>query len=436
MLQEYKQHIISQFPFLLESRILIAVSGGVDSMVLLHLLQQLNLNCSVVHCNFNLRGTESDLDEEFIRDYCIQKAIPCYVKSFDTIFYADKHKISIQMAARELRYQWFHELEKKHQFKYILTAHHLDDQVETFLINFIRGTGIEGLLGIPEVNDTIIRTLLCFSREQILNFANEQNIKWREDSSNASDKYFRNKLRHQVIPVLKELNPSFLKSFQSTIARLKQSENAVVECSKKTLDKLIQVNNNQIFIKISELKKLENYTFYLYQWLKEFGFSAWNDIYALVDGQSGKQIFSQTHVLLKNRDALILVEKSSSEHDTLFVLKNIEEELKFPLKLTLCNDSYIQEQNKSIIFVDADKIEFPLIVRKWREGDVFYPLGMKGSKKVSKFFKDEKISIFDKQKIWILESNNKIVWIIDYRQDDRFKVEQTTQTTLKIEFLK
>jgi len=208
------------------------------------------------------------------------------MKSFDTISYADKHKISIQMAARELRYQWFHELEKKHQFKYILTAHHLDDQVETFLINFIRGTGIEGLLGIPEVNDTVIRTLLCFSREQILNFANEQNLNWREDSSNASEKYFRNKLRHQVIPVLKELNPSFLKSFQSTIARLKQSENIVTYYSKKTLDKLIQVNNNQIFINISELKKNEDYTFYLYQWLKEFGFSAWNDIYALVDGQS------------------------------------------------------------------------------------------------------------------------------------------------------
>lgn len=277
---------------------------------------------------------------------------------------------------------------------------------------------------------------MCFSREQILNFANEQNLNWREDSSNASEKYFRNKLRHQVIPVLKELNPSFLKSFQSTIARLKQSENIVTYYSKKTLDKLIQVNNNQIFINISELKKNEDYTFYLYQWLKEFGFSAWNDIYALVDGQSGKQIFSQTHILLKNRDALILVEKSSSEDDNLFVIENIEEELKFPLKLTLCNDSYIQEQNKSTIFVDADKIEFPLIIRKWREGDVFYPLGMKGSKKVSKFFKDEKISIFDKQKIWILESNKNIVWIIDYRQDDRFKVEQTTQTTLKIEFLK
>lgn len=435
MINKFKNHIESNFHFLLKSKLLVAVSGGVDSMVLLHLLEKNNLNISVAHCNFQLRGEESNEEEYFVENYCLNHNIQFFSKKFETNTYAMNNKLSIQLAARELRYNWFESLLNENGFNFILTAHHLDDQVETFLINFTRGTGIEGLTGIPAINNKIIRTLLPFSREEILMYAKDFNLEWREDSSNASDKYFRNKLRHQVIPILKELNPSFLDSFLNTINNLKTVESIVEKTSIKTLNNLIQKKENQNFVKISELIKIENYSFFLYQWLNQYGFTAWNDIYNLIDAQSGKQIVSPSHVLLKNRDELILTEIKNKE-EPVFLLNNLEEELKFPLKLTLCNVSYIHEQNKNSIFVDAEKIQFPLKIRRWKEGDVFYPLGMNGSKKVSKFFKDEKFSLFDKQNTWILESNDKIVWIVGYRQDDRFKIETTTQTTLKIEFLK
>lgn len=435
MFINFKDHIESNFPFLLKSNLLIAVSGGVDSMVLLHLLEKINLNISVAHCNFQLRAEESNEEENFVKKYCEEHQIHLFVKRFATKEYAIQNKLSIQLAARELRYDWFNLVMKENNFDFLLTGHHLDDQVETFLINFTRGTGIEGLTGIPAINNNIIRVLLPFSREAILNYATENNLQWKEDSSNASDKYFRNKVRHQVIPVLKELNPNFLESFKNTLIHLKTSEQIVNKYSIETLNKLIQVKDNKEFIKISELSKINDYTFYLYQWLKEYGFTAWKDIYQLIQAQTGKQIYSPTHILVKNRDELIL-SSISKPNDAIYFIPSINEELKFPLKLTLCNLSNINEQNKNSIFVDADKIQFPLIVRKWKEGDVFYPLGMNGSKKVSKFFKDEKFSLFDKQNTWILESNNNIIWIIGYRQDDRFKINETTQTTIKIEFLK
>lgn len=433
MINAVHKHIQSNLPFLMKSKLLLAVSGGLDSMVLLAIMQQLKLNIGVVHCNFNLRGEESDADEEFVKHQANRLKITCFSKRFDTEKYANTTKKSIQVAARELRYQWFQELALQHGYDFVLTAHHLDDQVETFLINFTRGTGLEGLTGINEVNGIVVRPLLPYSREELTAYAIHHTISWREDSSNSSDKYLRNRVRHQVIPILKELNPSFLNAFKQTISHLREAENAIDNTSSFYFDKAIKNIENQLIINIVELKKIPNYSFYLYQWLKKYGFKAWNDIAELVEAQSGKQIFSPTHVLLKNRTELIVARIEPSNSQT-YAINTIDSSVNFPLKLVLCNQSNIPTLDKNTIFVNADVLQFPLTIRKWEEGDYFYPSGMQGKKKVSKYFKDEKLSLFEKQSIWILESNSQIVWIIGHRADSRFMSKNETINTIKITY--
>nr|WP_298657655.1 tRNA lysidine(34) synthetase TilS [uncultured Flavobacterium sp.] len=417
----------------MKSKLLLAVSGGLDSMVLLAIMQQLKLNIGVAHCNFSLRGEESDADEEFVKHQANSLKITCFSKRFDTEKYANTTKKSIQVAARELRYQWFQELALQHEYDFVLTAHHLDDQVETFLINFTRGTGLEGLTGINEVNGIVVRPLLPYSREELTAYAIHNAISWREDSSNSSDKYVRNRVRHQVIPILKELNPSFLNAFKQTISHLREAENVIDNTSSFYFDKIIKNIENQLIINILELKKTPNYPFYLYQWLKKYGFKAWDDIAELVEAQSGKQIFSPTHVLLKNRTELIVARIEPSNSQT-YAINTIESSVNFPLKLVLCNQSNLHTSDKNTIFVDADVLQFPLTIRKWEEGDYFYPSGMQGKKKVSKYFKDEKLSLFEKQSIWILESNSQIVWIIGHRADARFMSKNETINTIKITY--
>lgn len=433
MIDAVHKHIQSNLPFLLKSKLLIAVSGGLDSMVLLDLLYKLNFQVAIAHVNFQLRGAESNEDENFVKLQAEKYQIPIFINRFDTEEYVAKNKKSVQVAARELRYKWFQQLAEQQGFDYILTAHHVDDQVETFLINFTRGTGIEGLTGINQVNGMIVRPLLPFSREELMNYATHHTIFWREDSSNATDKYVRNKLRHQVIPVLKELNPNFLDSFKQTISHLREAENVIGKISSDYFNKTIKNTENQLIINILELKKIPNYSFYLHQWLKQYGFKAWNDITELVEAQSGKQIFSSTHVLLKNRTELI-VARIEPSNDQAYAINTIDSSVNFPLKLVLCNQSNPNFSDKNTIFVDADLLEFPLIIRKWKKGDYFYPSGMLGRKKVSKYFKDEKLSLFEKQSIWILESNSQIVWIIGHRADARFMSKNETINTIKITY--
>lgn len=433
MINAVHKHIQSNLPFLMKSKLLLAVSGGLDSMVLLAIMQQLKLNIGVAHCNFSLRGEESDADEEFVKHQANRLKITCFSKRFDTEKYANTTKKSIQVAARELRYQWFQELALQHEYDFVLTAHHLDDQVETFLINFTRGTGLEGLTGINEVNGIVVRPLLPYSREELTAYAIHNAISWREDSSNSSDKYLRNRVRHQVIPILKELNPSFLNAFKQTISHLSEAENTIDKTSSFYFDKAIKNTENQLIINILELKKIPNYSFYLYKWLKKYGFKAWNDIAELVEAQSGKQIFSSTHVLLKNRTELIVARIEPSNFET-YAINTIDSSVNFPLKLVLCNQSNITTLDKNTIFVNADVLQFPLTIRKWEEGDYFYPSGMQGKKKVSKYFKDEKLSLFEKQSIWILESNSQIVWIIGHRADARFMSKNETINTIKITY--
>ena len=431
MLIKFQNHLYTNFSQLKDKKLLLAVSGGIDSMVLLDLYYKLRFDICVVHCNFQLRGKDSDGDEMLVREICQDRHIPYFIETFDTLEFANENKLSIQLAARKLRYDWFQEIISL-GFDYVLTAHHLDDNVETFLINFTRGTGLEGLTGIPAQNGNIIRPLLPFSREEIENYAKANNIQWREDSSNASDKYFRNKLRHDIVPILKELNTGFLDSFQNTLNHLQQAESLVNDASKLVYEKVVEVKENQLEIHLKPLLQFKNYKAYLYQWLKEYRFSAWNDIYDLVEAQSGKQVFSETHILLKDREKLILSERKSTDKSEVFIIQSIESKVNIPLKLRFSKAVNIFETHSNCIFVDENKLKFPLTIRKWQEGDYFYPSGMNGKKKLSKYFKDEKYSLLDKENQWLLCSEDQIVWVIGKRADNRFTSNETTQNNIKI----
>ncbi len=436
MIKNLEQHLNNNFSFLKGKKLLLAVSGGIDSIILLELFHQLKYKIAVLHCNFSLRGLESDGDEAFVKAFCYDKKIPVFIQNFDTKQFAIDYKLSIQVAARKLRYDWFYEQLNEHNFDFILTAHHLDDNLETFIINLSRGTGLDGLTGIPSQNDKIIRPLLPFSREEIENYANENGIQWREDSSNASDNYLRNKIRHGIVPILKEINPNFLDSFQKTQNHLSDAQTIVADGEYIIFKEVVTENEDgTIYFNLKKLLQLSNYSAYLYQWLKEFEFTAWQDIYDLVYAQSGKKVFSENYILLKDREFLILyADETVNDKEEYFIEEN-QLEVKIPLNLSICKVADIFETNSNAIFVDKNKLQFPLTIRKWQESDYFYPYGMKGKKKLSKFFKDEKFSIHNKANVWLLCSNNEIVWIINKRFDDRFKVTNTTTNILKITIL-
>lgn len=433
MLEKLKQNITIQFPFLKGKKLLIAISGGLDSVVLTQLFHSLNFDISLAHCNFHLRGLESDADEEFVKNIGKKLALETFTTGFNTNEYASTNKTSTQIAARELRYHWFQELVVKHQFEYVLTAHHADDNLETFLINLSRGTGLEGLTGIPAINNTIVRPLLIFSREEIEQFANKNRIEWREDQSNASTKYVRNKIRHQIIPILKELNPTVLNSFQKTTANLKGSQQIINDTITQVKKKVISADENGITkLNIAVIQKLSNPKAYLFELLKSYDFTEWNDIENLLSAQSGKHVFSKTHRLLKDRDFLLLTEVPAQKKLSEILITKNTKEIFDPFHLRLENVSEIQQLHENTLFLDADKLTFPLKLRKWEKGDSFYPIGMQGKKKLSKFFKDEKYSLITKENTWLLCSENQIVWIVGKRQDRKFNATKTSSNILKI----
>ena len=434
MLEELESHINRNFSILKESKLLIAISGGIDSVVLTHLCYNSKLNIALAHCNFNLRGEESDTDEAFVVQLAERLNLEVFTQRFDTKKYAEDNKCSIQMAARELRYNWFEELAEQLQFDYILTAHHADDNLETFLINFTRGTGLEGLTGIPEVNGKFVRPLLPFSSEAIITYAKDNKIKWRDDSSNASVKYLRNKLRHEVIPILKEINPSLLLSFQNTLDNLNDVSTVVEDRIELFLEQAIEsIDKDKIVLKVSEFKKQNNPKTYLFEVLKDYGFTAWNDVANLLEAQSGKYVSSNTHRLIKHGEYLLLSEMFQDNIEDI-IIQDITQEVETPLGVLTCSEvKEISQNTVTSIYVDENLLKFPLFVRKRKEGDVFYPLGMKGKKKLSKYLKDEKLSLLEKEQTLLLCSNNDIVWVINKRADNRFRVTDKTKAILKIE---
>lgn len=432
MLKEFKQHIDQNFPFLENSTLLVAISGGIDSVVLTHLMNELGFNFSLCHCNFQLRGNESHTDEGFVKTLGERLGRQVFTTSFETEKYATKNKVSIQVAARDLRYQWFQSLIEKHSFDFVLTAHNSNDNLETFLINLTRGTGLDGLTGIPSINKKTVRPLLTTSREDIEKYALINDISWCEDKSNASTKYVRNKIRHQVIPTLKEINPSILDTFQNTLEHLNESQQIVNDHIQELSKELLITEGSLIKIDISKVNKLENKKAYLYELLHSYGFTEWNDVLSLLTSQSGKYVSSSTHRLIKNREYLLLTDaKIDSE---VYLIEEGTNEIKNPIHLTFETSDIknLNDANETTIYLDKEAIKFPLTLRKWQKGDVFYPIGMKGKKKLSKFFKDEKYSIIEKENTWLLCSENNILWIIGKRQDRRLIANNNSSIITKI----
>jgi len=439
LFDRFKIHLQESFPELRSKKLLLATSGGIDSMVLCHLLTKLQCDLSLAHCNFNLRGNDSDQDEALVKSEAIKNNLHLHLIHFDTKAYAKKVKTSIQIAARDLRYTWFDTLLKGEGYDYLLTAHHADDNVETFIINLSRGTGLDGLTGIPEKTANIRRPLLPFSKEDILLYAKEAQIKWREDQSNQDNKYLRNKIRNELVPLLKEINPSFLDSFSSTQKNLQGSKEIVRDSMKNVLDTVVgQSDDNAIMaFKINELLKLSGKHSYFYEIFHPYGFSQMDNLNSLLSAQSGKQLLSKTHRLVKDRDTLLLSKRLTEgaalklnqihEGDQQIVLNDVSIHLEELAQKELRDLDF----NVNTANFDKNLLTYPLSVRKWEKGDYFYPIGMKGKKKLSKFFKDEKYSLFQKENIWLLCSGSDVIWVIGKRMDDRYKVTDKTIHILK-----
>jgi tRNA(Ile)-lysidine synthase len=435
VLKKFQKHIDNKFPYLKQSTVLIACSGGLDSTVLAYLFHASNIKFSLAHCNFNLRGKESDKDEIFVKNLGSYLNTPVYTTHFNTVAYNEKKRISIQMAARELRYDWFEKIKKKHHINYTLTGHHKDDVLETFLINFTRGTGLDGLTGIPEVNGKILRPLLPFTRKEIQEYAEKNSLVWREDESNSSTKYIRNKIRHDVVPILKSLNPNFFKSFDSTLSHLQDSQYLIHDSIAQLRKELLLKKENASFtIPMSKILQLTNAKANLYEILKPFGFTNWKDIKNILGAQTGKQLISKTHKILKNRNELIITKHQHTAQE-IFTISSETSRISSPIELTFTDIDTLGEFNKHTAYLDKQKLKGNLIVRKWQKGDYFYPLGMKGKKKLSNYFKDSKLSLHEKEAIWILCDSENIVWIIGSRMDDRYKITKKTNKIFQIKLI-
>jgi tRNA(Ile)-lysidine synthase len=342
------------------------------------------------------------------------------------------------MAARKLRYDFFDKLRNEHLFDAVLTAHHADDNLETFFINLSRGSGLDGLVGIPNKNKYVIRPLLLFTRAQILEYASENKLKWREDSSNASLYYQRNHLRHELMPALKTIYPSIINALQSTQNYLKSSQDLLQNHIKAISDEVIEYSNtSEKHYSVSALKNLNPLRSYIFPLFRCYGFTDFDELYNLIDAQTGKQIHSKTHSLLKDRSVLILTKKSLNKK----FYQKIEAEnstvriYEYDISLKLENPSELGVSNHNTLFLDADKVQFPLVLRTWKEGDYFYPSGMSGKKKMSKFFKDQKLSIIEKSKVLLLCSNDAVIWVLGMRSDARFLADKKTIKLLKINIL-
>ena len=432
----FLNNIEKNFSSLLNNKFIVAVSGGVDSIVLLHLCRNLKLNFVIAHCNFKLRGKESDDDELFVKNLAEKYKIKFYSNSFNTKELSSSSNKSVQMIARDLRYSWFNKLSEELGIDYIITAHHIDDSIETFLINLSRGAGINGFLGIPEVNNKINRPLLAFTKDQLKSYALENKILFREDSSNKKKDYLRNQIRLEVIPKLKKINPYLLESFPKTIKKLEQSKSIIADRIAKVLSEVSFKKGEELFFEIESIKNLSNIEAYVYEIFKQYNFTQWDDIVDLLDSQTGKEVVSKTHRLLKNREYLILTKKVGLQEISTLI-NSSKEEIKISAGTIIFSKAdKIDKKNPYSIFLDSKKLKFPLKVRNVVSGDYFYPFGMDGKKKVSKYLKDQKISKYDKEKTLILEtSKNEIVWLIGMRLDHRFSVTDKTKEILKIELI-
>ena len=435
MINKIQQFITKKSLFSKDSGLLLAISGGADSVCLFFVIKELGYQVELAHCNFNLRSKESDEDEAFVKELANKYDVKYHIKSFDTLKYANEQKISIQMAARDLRYKWFDELLVINNLDSVITAHNKDDNVETFFINLIRGAGINGLSGIKPKHKNIIRPLLEISRQEIEYYLSKRNIKYRIDSSNVQVKYLRNKIRHHLIPLLKEMNPNIQQTIADEIFIL-DGINKIFQQKIDELRDLLLIEKDNIYkLNISSLISLENLEIILFEILKPFGFSEVNQVIKAINSQSGKKFFSSNYQLIIDREEVVISFLEENKDDVEILA--IETKIKNPLSIEFSvssNLSFDNDPNRAKL--DFHKLSFPLRLRKWKNGDKFKPLGMSNFKKLSDFFIDEKYSLLEKQKQWILCSEDNIVWIVGNRIDERYKIETHTKKVYIAELLK
>lgn len=427
MINRFKKHINDQLLFNKEDSIILAISGGADSVCLALILKELNFNFSLAHCNFNLRGLESDTDEGFVRELADKMKVNVHVKKFDTLKYSTSNKISVQMAARDLRYKWFEELRKRTSSKYILVAHHSNDEIETFFINLVRGSGIRGLIGMKEKRDNIVRPLLTFSRNDIENFLNLKNQNFRTDSSNVDTKYLRNNIRENLIPLLKDMNPAFDKTFLKEIEHLNEVFTVFEDRINALKKEIIRYSGDNLIINKKKFITIKERKVLLREILSPFGFTQTEQILECCFSISGKIFYSEEYKLLVDRNDLI-VNKKSEDVVAGGLINRVDKEIISPIAMKFSVEEEISVENKkTIAFFDFNKLDFPLTIRKWKEGDFFHPLGMRGKKKLSDFFIDEKFSIFEKEECFLLCNKEEIIWIIGHRISEKYKISATTK---------
>lgn len=434
----FEQFINSQHLFTKKDRLLLAVSGGVDSVVLCELCHLAGYEFAIAHVNFQLRGAESDADAAFVEALAKKYDVPFFVQQFDTDAYAIQHKKSIQVAARELRYQWFQTLlnASSPPLKYLLTAHHADDNTETILMNFFKGTGINGLKGIVPKQEQLIRPLLFATKIQLMAFAEEKELIYREDASNATDKYTRNYFRNQLIPDIEKVIPQVTQNLQQNAVRFKDIH--VIYQEAMALKKKKILFKEGAMYKIPVLRLLQETAHYsiLFELIKEFGFTAQQtgEVEKLLFAPSGKYVESGSHRVLRNRKWLLITVLNSSTAGQ-YLLEKETSECSFEdgsLSMTITQVPVEVDTDANIAFLDANQIQFPLILRKWKTGDYFYPLGMTKKKKVSRFLIDKKLSLAEKERTWVIESNQKIIWVLGKRIDNRFKITAQSIGILKL----
>ena len=452
MLKQFIAFVNKEQLFTTGDGLLLAVSGGLDSVVLCELCFQAGYDFVIAHCNFQLRGEESVRDEQFVQALGKKYGKQVLVKHFDTMAYAEQQKVSVQVAARDLRYAWFESAIGNQQSAtdsdapthhsplttHILTAHHLDDNVETLLMKFFKGTGIAGLHGILPKQGKLVRPLLFARKEELLLFAQQHQLQWVEDSSNAQDKYARNYLRHQVIPSLQQLYPEVVSNLADNINRFREAEILYQQAVEQHKKKLLEYKGEEIHIPVLKLKKTTPLHTIVYEIAKGYGFSPAQvpDIVRLLDSGSGRYVASASHRIIRNRNWLIIA-PAATEVATHIIIEEKDTLIKFAagsLQFTHENTHNSQlPTTNSIACIDDKHLHFPLILRPWKAGDYFYPLGMQKKKKLARFLTDQKLSKTAKEQVWVMESQKRIVWVVGMRIDDRFKITDATKAVLQIE---
>lgn len=440
LLQAFKDFIREEDLFSQEEKLLVAVSGGLDSVVLCDLCSRTGYDLVIAHCNFGLRGGESLRDEAFVRELGARHGREVKVRHFDTAVYAAERKVSIQVAARELRYAWFRELVDSGVAGYVVTAHHLDDNIETLLMNFFKGTGMAGLRAMLPKQGVVVRPLLSFSREMIRQYASERGLAWVEDSSNLSDKYTRNYFRHQVIPLVARVYPAAMGNLAANIDRFREIETVYRQAVEEQKKKLMAYRGNEVHIPVRKLMQTAALDTLLYEIAAPYGFSPQQAeaCRELLESPSGRYLVSATHRILKDRNWLIIspLQTAAATH---VLVESGDEAIAFAqgvLRLQRLPADRIGniDQGPRVALLDAASIAFPLLLRPWRAGDYFYPLGMRKKKKLARFFIDNKLSVAEKEKVWVVEMDKKILWVVGRRIDDRWRLSPGTRAVLRIEW--